>query len=791
MISCNGGIVLKITMNRLVRYKAFQRLAISYFLLILLTVSLLSAYLFAFFSRSAIQEIDRNSKAMLSQISYASDVVYNQAMTIGNSLLTQPEITSFLNDAEEDKTRNYHIFRQLSHIQSAYPFIYSIGIYRPSTKTVVDTAGLPFDSSLYAISAEQYMEFYPRSLTVPNRNNDAPMQFLTFLLYPDYSLRTSSNPLIYINVEEQYILTTMRKIGKADSANNAFVINHEGKVLSHTDSNRFLEDLSGTPYVQRILGRGETENSFTVQIDNKKHLVAYVKSEKMNWYFVSVTPYASLISNINHLRNVTLLVTGVLVLIGLLVSIFLSKSIYKPLSTLLDKIMKRSAAPNSPFIDEYQVMADMFHSLEEKEKSMQFVINRSSRTIREHYLHALLRSHSLGASIPGELVQDIDEELAGYYFCVIVFKFDELESARGGSEGGQMPLLRFALGNIATEMLEPLGACDYLITGENEAAAICRYTKNEHPEELKPALRNVQSFLHRYFKWTVSIGIGDLSYGRKNISSSYTSAQQYVKYRLIYGKESILDAQATRPHIMATVSYPTDSEKRLIEAVQSGKADTVRETIEQFIEQISSGSVNQVITNSTQLMLSLLKHFDDLRHVPDSNFAEYLDALTEIESAENVGEIKRIFNRYCADIRSLIEEKTNWIHAHKHNIVIEKVQNYIQTHYAEPNLSLELVSSIAGLSPSYLGKLFKSSTRESFGEYLNRIRLERAKELLATTDETAAKISESVGIYNTTYFSTLFKKKYGLSPSAYRDQQTMLGRDKAEDAIKPRRNDAD
>ncbi|WP_168123676.1 helix-turn-helix domain-containing protein [Paenibacillus sp. HB172176] len=772
---------MRITMNRLVRYKAFQKLAISYFLLILLTVSLLSTYLFYFFSKSAVQEADRNSKAMLSQISYASDVVYNQAMTIGNSLLNLPEITSFLNDSEEDKTKNYHVFRQLSQIQSAYPYIHSIGIYRPSTKTVVDTAGLPFDSSLYAISAEQYMEFYPRSLVVPNRNNGAPLQFLTFLLYPDYSMLTTSNPLIYINIEEQSILTTIRNIGKAESANNIFVINKEGKVLSHTDSNRFLDDLSDTPYVQQILSQDELRNSFTATIHTKKHLITYVKSEEMDWYFVSVTPYSSLISNIDHLRNVTLLVTGGIVLIGLLVSIFLSKSLYRPLSTLFEKIIQNSAAVKSSFIDEYQVMADMFASLEEREKSMQFVINRSSRTIREHYLHSLLRSHSLNTSVPGELIQDIDAELSGPYFCVIVFKINDLEPTRGGTEGGQKSLLRFALGNIATEMLEPLGVCDYLITGEHEAVAICQYASSERPVELMPALRNVQSFLKRYFKLTLSIGVGDISYGRKTISSSYTSAQQYVKYRFIYGKESILDSQTTRSHIMTTLSYPADYEKKAIEAVQSCKPEAIRENIEQFIEHISFGSVNQAVTYSIQFMLSLLKHFDYLRHLPDSNFAEYLDAVSDIEAAENLAEIKNLFHSYCADICSLIEEKNHWINAQKHNVVIDKVQNYILEHYAEPNLSLELVSNVGGLSPSYLGKLFKGSTKQSFSEYLNHIRLEKARELLISTNETAAKISESVGIYNTPYFSTLFKKKYGLSPSTYRERETMMKKEMMED----------
>ncbi|MEK3701678.1 helix-turn-helix domain-containing protein [Paenibacillus sp. FSL R10-2199] len=766
---------MRTTINRLVRYKAFQKLTISYFLLVLLTVSLLSGVLFSLFSRSAIKEIERNSRAMLSQVTYASDVVYNQVITIGNTLLIQPEILSFLNETVEDKVSNYHIFQQIEQITNVNPYIHSIGIHRPSTGTTIDTAGLPFDSSLTTLSAKQYMEFNPRSLKAPGRNNGKSLQFLTFLLYPNFSPRTTGNPLIYINVEEQSILTTIRKISNADAANNVFVINNEGKVLSHTDSNLFLEDLSEEEYVRKILIENHKESSFTTTISDQRNLVTYVKSEELDWYFVSVSPYSELISNIDQLRGITLLVTAGIVLAGLLLSVLLTSNMNRPLSALLEKVMPNPANPASGLapIDEYKLMTEVFQSYHEREKSMQFVITHSSRTVREHYLHALLRGHSLEYSVSNEIIKDIGEEVAGPYFGVLVFKINELEPLGEGIEGKQQSLLRFALGNIAKEMLEHIGPCDVLIMGGSEAVAILQYTDNQLPEELGPALRNIQSFLNRYFKVTVSIGIGDISCGKGNIPSSYTSAQQYVKYRLIYGKEAILDAIATRRHVLTALSYPSAYEKKLIDAVQDGKPEPMVSAIEEFIDKISSGSVHQVITFSTQLMLSLLKHFDYLQHVPESNFNDYLQAITDIERAEDLTEIRNLFNRYCSTICTLIEDKNHWLNAQKHNILIEKAQNYIHEHYAEPNISLDLVSSIAGLSPSYLGKLFKGATRQSFSEYLNNTRLEKAKDLLASTSETAARISEAVGIYNITYFSTLFKKKYGLTPSAFREQEAM------------------
>ncbi|MNO34987.1 HTH-type transcriptional regulator YesS [compost metagenome] len=765
---------MRITMSRLIRYKAFQKLTISYFLLILITVCLLSSLLFYLFSASAVKEIDSNSKGMLSQISYASDVVYNQVMTIGNSLINDPQIITFLNGKEEDKTENYHTFLKLSQIKSAYPFIHSIGIYRPSSDTSVDTSGMPFDKSLYAISSK-YMEFHPRKLSITGFNNNNPIQLLTFLLYPDYSMNSSTNPLIWIDVDEQSILTTIRKIGYTDAMNNVFVMNSEGQVLSHTKSNLFLKDLSQEDYVKRILRKGDAELSFTTTVLQEKNLVTYVVSEEMGWYFVSITPYNNLISNISELRNVVLAVTIALVLIGLLISIFLTKNMYKPMSSLIDTIKQKSMSPSkSQVIDEYKLLTEVFTTLEEKERSMQFELYQSSQTIQDHYLLALLKGNSSDIRIPEEVISKIDEKISGPYYCTIIFSIDKIEEVKAKVSIDQQPLLRFALGNIAKEILVEFGTCDLLITDENEAVAISQFTTGELPAQLKEALCSVQSFMNRYFKLPISIGIGELVNGRENIQYSYTSAQQYLKYRLIYGKESILDFSITRSHIMTTLNYPNFYENKLVDAVQSRNQFKIHEEIKGFTTLIATGSCNQVITYSIQLLLSLLKHFDHLQSLPDINFNEYLDAITDIEAAENLEEIEYILNKYCSKICDLIEEKNNWINLQKHNKVIEKVQGYIRDHYTEPNLSLESASEFSELSSSYLGKLFKVITGNSFSEYLNHTRLEKARVLLITTNETAAKISESVGMYNATYFSTLFKRKYGISPSAYREQASII-----------------
>lgn len=92
---------------------------------------------------------------------------------------------------------------------------------------------------------------------------------------------------------------------------------------------------------------------------------------------------------------------------------------------------------------------------------------------------------------------------------------------------------------------------------------------------------------------------------------------------------------------------------------------------------------------------------------------------------------------------------------------------YINAHYAEP-LSLEQVAASVYLNPDYFSRAFKMETGQTFVNYLTDIRLSRSVQLLENTALRVQAIAQQVGYYNASYFSTTFKKKYGMSPYEYR-----------------------
>ncbi len=92
---------------------------------------------------------------------------------------------------------------------------------------------------------------------------------------------------------------------------------------------------------------------------------------------------------------------------------------------------------------------------------------------------------------------------------------------------------------------------------------------------------------------------------------------------------------------------------------------------------------------------------------------------------------------------------------------------YINAHYAE-QLSLEQVAAQVYLNPDYFSRAFKTETGQTFVNYLTDVRLQHSVQLLENTALRVQTIAQQVGYYNASYFSTTFKKKYGMSPYEYR-----------------------
>jgi two-component system, response regulator YesN len=103
-----------------------------------------------------------------------------------------------------------------------------------------------------------------------------------------------------------------------------------------------------------------------------------------------------------------------------------------------------------------------------------------------------------------------------------------------------------------------------------------------------------------------------------------------------------------------------------------------------------------------------------------------------------------------------------------HQRLMQQIITFIQDHYYQESLSLANIAEVVHMCPSYICTLFKKYQKVNVSDYLINLRIEKAKELLRKTDLKNYEIAEKVGYSNAQYFSVLFKKMTGRTPTEYK-----------------------
>ncbi|MCU6711040.1 response regulator [Paenibacillus sp. J5C_2022] len=125
-----------------------------------------------------------------------------------------------------------------------------------------------------------------------------------------------------------------------------------------------------------------------------------------------------------------------------------------------------------------------------------------------------------------------------------------------------------------------------------------------------------------------------------------------------------------------------------------------------------------------------------------------------------LGEIAKFVDGLCFDD---VQERN-------YRKVIVQVQQMIREEYADPDLNLETLAQRVYLHPSYLSELFKETTGQRFIDYVTEVRMEEARKILRETDKKMYEIAAAVGYTSPKYFSTLFRKRFRLTPMSYRER---------------------
>ena len=148
------------------------------------------------------------------------------------------------------------------------------------------------------------------------------------------------------------------------------------------------------------------------------------------------------------------------------------------------------------------------------------------------------------------------------------------------------------------------------------------------------------------------------------------------------------------------------------------------------------------------------------------------------ESGPDIDTLKRIMHmRVLLDMENCVTEMALEIIGKRANgtdrkgYLADEAMEYVHTHYSDPNLSLKKLADALGISVPYLTVIFRNEAHTTFTTHLTETRIERAKELLVSTNRLINSVAKAVGFGSSQYFSATFRKYTGMSPEAFRGKE--------------------
>ena len=729
-------------------------------------------------------ELTDTNITMLKHIMRTADMQLQEIDREMIGLINDPDMCVFMYESYESNSLYYvyiqRLLGKIHDIQFTNSNIYSVYLYSAGQKKILtDKAGYDMNDfydtewmEKYASSKKYYTWLDTRRVTEIN-NGQTDQKYLISLVraYPVASHPENRTGAIVVSIKES-VFNGLINGNRFENLGDILVLNQKGVILSNSsDSKRYEEiGLDNSFFSMRMQG-------LQGRIDEKSYSVFYVTSPYTGWKYVNVIPHVQMNQLVVTIRNVLLYIAAGMFLIAIIMAFFASKWACRPAFRFIHTVNQTVEGSQIALREEKHTL-ETFEELEELFSDVITDYDKARKQVKESIpaIRAKLITDILLGYLTNyqEVVQHLkmaDISLYPANFIVMVIELDgksDLLKANG-KEGlpDYLKMVRMIAEEAANQ--ECKGAS--VVLDERVAMLLC--TENDNSSyliELSFLLaRKIQQQVFDRSGITVTVGIGSYHKNMADIPKSFHEATETLKYKILIGCNSVISIDNIRLYNERDLYGVFSSANGIALAIRMTDIQAVYMRLDHLFEQVKEKNMPsdlirqlgmQLIIEGIQAALDTNLDLDDILGEEDSG--NVYQALNYCETVSQMKEyIKGLFSGL---IRQIKEKRNN----RNNNILIDRILEYIQQHYMENSLSLNLLAELFHISVPYLSKIFKETVETNFMDYLIQVRIAKAKELLAKNMK-INDISNQVGYANVHSFIRVFKKYTGKTPGEYRN----------------------
>ena len=268
--------------------------------------------------------------------------------------------------------------------------------------------------------------------------------------------------------------------------------------------------------------------------------------------------------------------------------------------------------------------------------------------------------------------------------------------------------------------------------------------------------------------------IGELknSFHEANIIFANRFIGPYNKIFTLDDKNAENNSVKDREKIVDTIGFNginsiEENRQLLTKFFKNGTSDEIENFIDVYFDKFNQDDLKSIIMRQYITMdcyvvaVAVVKELD----ITTDNLDLELSKMGElIENEHSLDKVKSYLRKLISYIIELRDDKAG----NKNKDIVKEAKKYINDNYMQEDISLNTIAASVSMSPSYFSSIFRKDTGETVVEYLTKVRMEKAKELLRCSSKKTSEIGYEVGYKDSHYFSYIFKKTQKCTPKEYR-----------------------
>ncbi|MDR6550097.1 AraC-like DNA-binding protein [Paenibacillus qinlingensis] len=763
----------------------FARMVLWISAAVLLLVLVLSLVEYISTQKLLLRNESTSNQKILYQIEYNMDVMDESIQNLSKFLFVNGDVASIMYAKTENMadvaTRLNNI---VTSLVTANPYIHSVSIYNRNLDQFYNVGSSiffkdPFVDGFY--NANQMLPVLkPVIRNIQNLVNGktVPERVFSYFIYSSSINSAKPDGVVVVNVKPAWLINNIVKINSIDpkKGDRVYVLDDAGEFLESNNEQVDYKMWLKNEYMNYATSHvGAQKNGFfESKYEGAKLYITYVIEKETGLTLIKTQPVNQVFQSIERLKTTIVLITLIFVVLALILSFSISRSIYKPFDKLVHSVMsdrmRRSHLEEVDTIDELSYLGTVYKQSMVKLEHFNQEKFRYQNVMKNYWLNRIM---SDGLTLSNEELKPIFAEmrislpLAGPY-ALILMKIDKYKDFKQNIHAKDQETIRYAISNIASEIVGRTYSNEGLDMMDDQVVLIVRIPDEEHAysDAIHTLMQEVQDHVYRYFKVTLSCMVSDTVDALNALADLYNQSLNQAMYRFIFGHSSIITSEMIKRNSEnKQMSYDRNLEETFLQALKAGNASLTGEHLQQIFNEIGALSYNNALVSVIRFVDAVKDSLTESKFAATSNLSTSISAISRsLLEKETISEIRDLLQASLQD--AMVNDSTDKHNEHNYYIV-DAVKEYIHLHYRDLSLNLPSIAATMKISARQLSKIFRESMDISIPDYINKLRMEKAAELLVDQQISVREIVEQVGFVNESYFFSLFKKRFHVTPREY------------------------